>query len=146
MKNVKLLSVGKALIEVPIFEKHRRGKNWLAIISVEPTAPGGLGRKFCPRGNGECVYIIEQLSRFDAVEFGADYLTWSGNTARKRWYGVVIDIRFDFVLLEAAESGAKAVIRARELREKATRDENQGSQEEAKCNDVENGNAGVAGD
>jgi len=72
-----------ALLEVPVFEKHHRGTNWLAVIDIDGTAPSGLSRQFIDRGKGECFYLIEQVKLFDPVEFGADYTrqAWAEGTA-----------------------------------------------------------------
>jgi len=39
-----------ALVEVPIYETHSRGRNWLAIIESDPQAPNGLKRQFVTNG------------------------------------------------------------------------------------------------
>jgi len=49
------------MISAPVYESHKRGKNWMAIITPDPTAPGGLARTFVPRGRGE--YYIYRLDR-----------------------------------------------------------------------------------
>ncbi|MFW6156940.1 MAG: hypothetical protein ACOC7J_06455, partial [Armatimonadota bacterium] len=63
-----------ALTEVPIYEGHRRGKNWFARIAKDPTAPGGLSREFADRAKGRYYYVIpEWATPGTPVEFGADY-------------------------------------------------------------------------
>lgn len=102
-----------ALLEVPVFEQHHRGTNWMAIIDVDGTSPGGLSRQFIDRGKGECFYLIEQVKLFDPIEFGADYTTSVGKRRQKRWHGVVIAKTDDYLIAEPCPSGAKAVIRSK---------------------------------
>jgi hypothetical protein len=111
-----LLVANHALLNAPIFETHSRGSNWLAVIDVDASQPGGLSRRFMPRGRGECLYTIEQLSLFDPVEFGADYTSSFGGKKRDRWYGVVTALTEGSLIVEQAPSGAFAVIRAKEAR------------------------------
>lgn len=99
-----------ALLEVPVFEKHHRGTNWMAIIDIDPTSPGGLSRQWLDRGKGECFYLTEQVKLFDPVEFGADYTTSVGRRHRRRWFGVITAKTDDYLLAEPCSSGAKAVI------------------------------------
>lgn len=115
-KPLKLLLANGALLESPVYEEHSRGKNWLAVIDVDAQMPGGLSRRFMPRGRGECFYTIEQLTLHDAVEFGADYVTTYGNKKPLRWYGVVVALTDGYMLVEKCASGAKAVIRAKAAR------------------------------
>jgi hypothetical protein len=54
---------------------------------------------------------------FDAVEFAADYTTSYGDKKRRdRWYGVVTAKTDDYLQVEKCGSGAKAVLRSKELR------------------------------
>lgn len=99
-----------ALLEVPLFEKHQRGTNWMAVIDVDGTCPGGLSRQFLDRGKGECFYLIEQVMLFDAIEFGADYTTSVGRRHRKRWFGVVVAKTDGYLLAEECKTGANAVL------------------------------------
>jgi hypothetical protein len=78
--------------------------------------PGGLSRKFCDKGRGECLYLTEKMDLFDALEFASDYTTTMGNKYRERWYGVIIAKTEDYLLVEKCASGAKAVLRAKEAR------------------------------
>lgn len=78
-----------AIVDAPVYCDHRRGKNWLARISIDPSAPGGLAREFMPRARGGFRYIVRSLSPGDAVEFGADYYTSGGNRRADRAYGFV---------------------------------------------------------
>ena len=115
-KVVTLTLANGALLGAPVYENHRRGSNWLAIIDIDATMPGGLARRFMNHGKGECMYVVEQVGLFDAVEFAADYTTSYGDKRRERWYGVVTAKTDDFLQVEQCGSGAKAVLRAKELR------------------------------
>lgn len=111
---LKLPCVNNALLSVPAWDETRRAKNWLAVINVDGTKPGGLDRRWMPRARGECFYMVEQLSLFDPVEFGADRVAWSGNPVQNRWYGVVVEKTDSYLLVEPVDSGAAAVIISRE--------------------------------
>ncbi len=113
----KLLVANGALLQAPIFETHSRGSNWLALIDVDMSQPGGLSRRFMNRGRGECLYDVEQVGLFDAVEFGADYTTSMGSKKRHRMYGVVVGKTDGMLAIEEAASGAKAVVRSKEARQ-----------------------------
>lgn len=115
MQVVHLKAAPGVLLEAPVFEGSKRGINWIAIIGVDATKPGGLSRRFLPRGRGICLYQIEQLSAGDPIEFGADYVATSGTRYRKRWYGVVKKIHEEEVVVEEHEAPADAVSRAVEL-------------------------------
>ncbi len=115
-KVLKLTVANDALLEAPVYEQHFRGSNWLAVIDVDGSCPGGLSRRWLKRARGECLYDVEQLALFDAVEFGADYTTSTGNKQRLRWWGVVVAKTEGHILVEEAKTGVKAVIRAKEAR------------------------------
>ena len=79
-----------AMVEVPIYEPHRRGKNWAAIITKDPSSPGGLNRVFLEKARGQYYYFVEDLNIGDVLEFGADYYTTSHRKSPNRLYAVVI--------------------------------------------------------
>jgi hypothetical protein len=113
---IQLALANGALLRVPIHETHHRGTNWLAIIDIDGTAPGGLARQWIPRGKGECYYLIEQVALFAAVEFAAGYTTGVGRKKPHRWYGVVTGKTDDYLQIEQCSSGANAVLRSKALR------------------------------
>jgi len=113
---LKLRLANGALLDVPVYQKHKRGTNWCAIIDIDGTAPGGLSRRWLPKGKGACYYMTEGLTLFDPVEFGADYTTTTGNRHRDRWYGVIIAKTDDFLLIEAYKSGPAAILAAKDKR------------------------------
>lgn len=112
----RLSHLNGSLLETPIWEDHYRGKNWLAVIDVDGTCPGGLSRRWLPYGKGESRYLIEQLGLFDAVEFGADYQTSMGRQKPKRFYGVVMAITETSIVVREHPSGAAACLAAKEAR------------------------------
>jgi hypothetical protein len=113
---VKLAVANGALMEVPIHETHERGSNWVAIIGIDPTKPGGLSRDFLDPARGECFYMVGALDVFDALEFAADYRTSRGALRRKRWFGVVMVLTEDYVILQALPTARQAISYAKEKR------------------------------
>lgn len=113
---LKLRVAGGSILDAPILEESARGANWLAVIDVDPTMPGGLSRNFADKGRGECLYRVEKIALFDPIEFGADYTTVTGNKHRLRWHGVVIAKTEDHLIVEKAASGAVACLRAKYAR------------------------------
>jgi hypothetical protein len=94
------------LTDAPIYEPHKRGKNWLAVIELDPDSPGGLMREFMKRGRGEDYYYsVKELEVGDVVEFGADYYSSGGHKSPRRVYAVVLDIKSNS--LKLAEFGDK---------------------------------------
>lgn len=77
------------LANVPCYDNHSRSKNWLAVISVSPTSPGGLGRDFQEKCKGDLYYQASGLIAGTPIEFGADSYSSRGRKSPTRWYGVV---------------------------------------------------------
>ena len=115
-KEVRLSYLNGALLKAPVYEDHYRGSNWLAVIDVDGTCPGGLSRQFMPYGKGECLYLIEQIGLFSAVEFAADYTTSVGKKKPNRFYGVVIAITETELVVREFTSGADACVFAKKAR------------------------------
>lgn len=116
-KVLKLTVINGSLMQAPVYEAHTRSKNWLARIDVDGTCPGGLSRKFLNTGRGQCLYDVEQLGLFEAIEFGADYITSMGKKHPKRWFGIVTAKTDDALWVEECSSGAAAVLRSKAARE-----------------------------
>ncbi|MGB9848886.1 MAG: CRISPR-associated protein Csx16 [Moorellaceae bacterium] len=106
---------------VPVYEFHKRGRNWMAKISLDPAAPGGLKREFFSTAHGDYFYLIPEgaLKPGDPVEFGADYYTGGGRKCSKRWYGVVVSVSDGEVEILRAETARQACDLAGEYRNTA---------------------------
>lgn len=96
------------LTDVPIYESHKRGRNWLAKIERDPRSPGGLARTFMEVGRDSYFYDVSGLERGDVMEIGADYYTSSGNPSRNRLYWVVLENRPDELIVEEFDSPGSA--------------------------------------
>jgi hypothetical protein len=122
MDSVRLRVELNALAEVPIWESHKRGTNWLARIHKNPKAPGGLDREFADKARGDYYYMWpEDWKRGDVLEFAADYITGSRKRHRNRRYMVVKAIRLDedgngYVEVVSCSSKTEAFKVAEELR------------------------------
>jgi hypothetical protein len=96
-----------AMTEVPIYETHSRGRNWLAVIEIDPKSPSGLSRNFVQKARGKFYYFVTDLKVGDAVEFGADYYTSGGNKSPRRLYALVTEKnaeRITFDLFDDSDS------------------------------------------
>ncbi len=83
------------LIKTPIeWDPSPLAKSWLAIISANAQAPGGMLRSFLPRGRGSYRYIVSRLNVGDPVEFASD------RQERLRWYGVVTFISAGWIQIQ----------------------------------------------
>jgi hypothetical protein len=82
----------------------------MAIIrAIDPKAPGGVARSFCQKAKGHYLYILpETLAPGDAIEVGGDYYTGSGRPDRHRWYGFVVRIKEDHLVLRRCKTAAEA--------------------------------------
>ncbi len=116
MTNFRTVVLNGGIASAPAYEDHHRAKNWLAILSADPVRPGGLDRRFLPRGNGEFLYVVHHLSLFDPVEFGADYVTTLGRKHPKRWYGVVRELSESLIEIEHVGGAVAAILRSQQLR------------------------------
>lgn len=82
--------IRRGLIDVLAWDTHERGRNWAAIVEIDPLMPGGIRRVWFERGSGHAKYIIpEQLLVGHVIEFGADYFSWRGKRKRERIYAAV---------------------------------------------------------
>lgn len=98
-----------AITKVPVYCEHARGRNWAATIQLDPRSPGGLRRDFWERARGDYYYLVpEGISPGVAVEFGADYYTGSGRQQRSRWYGYVVAIHSNRIVLHPCADARQA--------------------------------------
>lgn len=101
------------MVEAPVYETHKRGKNWMATIEADPAAPGGLAREFIRNGRGRYLYIVGPEVVGKAVEIAADYTSSGGKRHPKRWYGVVRNVTGSEITIEEYETSAAAIAAAR---------------------------------
>jgi hypothetical protein len=111
-----------AMVEVPIYENHKRGKNWCAIITKDPKSPGGLYREFLERAHLPYYYFVEGVKVGDVLEFGADYYTQSRNKSPNRLYAVVTAITSTEIQLEEFTNVKEAFEYAQKLQEREIED------------------------
>jgi hypothetical protein len=112
--------LNRGLMEVPAWNEHHRAKNWAATLEVDPVAPGGLRRRWFNRGNGPVFYVVpDSLEPGDAVEFGADRVSYSGNRDGNRWYGVVLAVSNTAIRLQKCVSAADAASKSSAMRSRA---------------------------
>jgi hypothetical protein len=91
---------GGAMTEVPIYGDTNKHKNWMAIVKPNPTAPGGLDRKFLKKARGDYYYMVSDCFTGDVVEFAADYVAYtSGKVTQAREYAVVVEAKPDSISL-----------------------------------------------
>ena len=104
-----------AMLDAPIYQSHRRGRNWCAIIAKNPSAPNGLDRNFLTHARGQYYYMLnDQITEQTPVEFGADYYSAGGRPSRERWYGVVISRTNDALVLEEYDTALAAINAAKQ--------------------------------
>lgn len=110
-----------ALTELPVmdgrilWESHKRGRNWMAVISKDPQAPNGLARSFFKPARGDYFYILPaDLKVGDPLEIGADYYSGGGHPARRRWYGYVVAVADDAVVVQECATAAAAIRQGQE--------------------------------
>lgn len=111
---MKIEIEANALKKAPVWEDHKRGKNWFAKIAVDPTAPGGLRRDFASKARGDFTYLVPSWMKAGTpVEFGADYYSGSGRKHADRWYGVVKSVSDAAVEFEEFETARDAIAAAK---------------------------------
>lgn len=119
MDTVKLRILEGGLCDVPIYEDHSRGRNWCATVTANPTAPGGMDRNFWPRArknNALFFYVVPpELHTPCVIEFGADYVAFSGRKHPKRWHGVLVEVTRTELVLTACSGAREAFDLCNEL-------------------------------
>lgn len=106
LKRMTLAIDGDA-IENPIFESHKRGKNWVAILTGKNAA--SMERHFL--ANKGRVVDVSKLSVTggDVLEIAGDYTSTRGNKSRNRVCGVVVERTDEQMILDTYSSDAKAL-------------------------------------
>lgn len=102
--------------DLPRYYDHKCGTNWFAVISKNPSAPGGLDRKFCQKANGPYGYMLNCLKVGDVTENAGDYTAGGGSRSRGgRFYGVVTGISDDSVTIDQYKTSALAFAAQKEM-------------------------------
>jgi len=111
-----------AMVEVPIYENHKRGKNWAAVVTKDPKSPGGLNREFLKKAHLPYYYFVDDVNVGDVLEFGADYYTTSHHKSPNRLYAVVIAKTSSEIQLEEFTNVKDAFEYAQKLQEREIED------------------------
>jgi hypothetical protein len=109
----KFKVMGGALVEFPVYETHKRGRNWVALARYNPVIAGGIDRFWFNRGAGKVItaFIVpSDLGVDDVVEFGGDYVSGSGSRSPDRWYGVVEEITASHLTLKPCKDATAAFL------------------------------------
>ncbi|MFA7121688.1 MAG: hypothetical protein WC277_09410 [Bacilli bacterium] len=98
------------LMAVPKWSSHKRSRCWMAKIDIDPSSPGGLSRDFFDKARGSGYYRLPtDLKPGDALEVAADYYSASGRKSGDRWYGYVVRITPEMLVVREAAGGKTAV-------------------------------------
>jgi hypothetical protein len=99
-----------ALMDCPLWDNHRRSRNWCASISLDPRSPGGIRRAFWERAKGNDYYyfVPDGLKLGTPLEFGSDYYTASGRKSPSRRYYTVKEISEDSITIDRHENAREA--------------------------------------
>jgi len=93
------------------WEKHERGKNWVATVRFDPAAPNSLARAFWNRGSGSYVAAPASLAVGEVLEFGADYYACSGRRYGCRQYHRVLAIAPSHIVMRETGKPGKNPLR-----------------------------------
>lgn len=85
------LPIEDQTIENPVYDDHRRARNWVAIVESDKREPGGLRRTFLKKASGRRVHASE-IQEGHWLEFAGDRLSASGNRYEDRAYCRVLSI------------------------------------------------------
>jgi hypothetical protein len=121
-ENVKervVLQVRDDAIETPIYETHKRGRNWVAILRGKNAA--NLERDFLPMVGG--TVVVSRVALGSALEFGADYISSGGIRHPCREYYVVVGGEAYELIVEQYDTAAKAIRAARAFANAINHDE-----------------------
>mgnify|MGYP007013812083 CR=1 FL=1 len=72
----------------PFYCEHRRCRNWIATVTRDIRAPGGLARTFWKHIRREWYEIPRDIRPGQVIEIGSDYYSRSGNLTQstRRYY------------------------------------------------------------
>lgn len=98
------------LMAVPKWSSHKRSRCWMAKIDIDPSSPGGLSRDFFDRARGSGYYRMPSgLKPGDALEVAADYYSASGRKSGDRWYGYIVRVTPEILVVREVAGGKTAV-------------------------------------
>lgn len=106
----KVIKVEGESIENPIFEGHRRGKNWVAVLTGKNAA--NMERRFL-KSHGATVDLTG-VGVGSALEVGGDYISARGIRYPDRRYWRVTDLDETTMAVEVYASAAKLLKAVRE--------------------------------
>lgn len=123
---MEILNLSGRYLESPIYENHRRGRNWCAIITGKNAS--NADRKFLQSNGRE--FDLEKVQAGDVIEIGGDYITGRGNRIPDRRYYLILEISDENLTVEEFATMAKALKAKRDgvrlaeyLEEKAKKNE-----------------------
>jgi hypothetical protein len=106
----KAIKVEGEAIENPIFEGHKRGRNWVAVLTGKNAA--NMERRFL-KSHGSTVDLTG-VSIGSALEVGGDYISARGIRYPDRRYWRVTDLDEATMAVEVYASAAKLLKAVRE--------------------------------
>ena len=92
------------------YEDHKRGTNYIATVSFDPSQPGSLAREFWLKGSGSFKAIPSNIMTGEFIEVAHDYTSSGGNRNRRRDYFRVVSHNDDELVLAIDESPKKKSI------------------------------------
>jgi hypothetical protein len=104
IERVELTVDGEA-IEAPVFEVHKRGKNWACYFTGKNAA--NASRHFLPQ-RGKVI----DISRLDVgmpIEIAGDYTSSGGRPHPDRWIGVIVEKTDELLVVDRYQTVAKAI-------------------------------------
>lgn len=104
LKRLALAIDGDA-IENPIYESHKRGTNWCAVMTGKNAA--NMDRQFLAQRG--MIIDVSNVEIGATLEIAGDYTSSGGNKQRNRITGVVIDKTGGELLIDVYASVAKAI-------------------------------------
>lgn len=87
---LETLRVESGAVFHPFYCEHRRCRNWIATVTRDIRAPGGLARQFWTHLRREWYEIPRDLTPGQVIEIASDYYTRSGHlgSSERRYYTV----------------------------------------------------------
>lgn len=95
-------------VRPPTWSTHKLGGNYLAIITPDESAPGGLSRKFQPRAKGIEGMVCRHLAPGDAFELGGVTTDTAGTVKPRKVFGIVVRVAKTQLLYVPATKGMEA--------------------------------------